>query len=146
MAQLEKTIEIGVPPEHFFKVLKDVGSYAQFLSDVLETKVLSQEGKTLNAEFTVKVVRRMTYVVEMSFDEPHKVSWVLKKGRLFTKNDGSWELKAINENMTSAKYSLDIEVNAFVPSAILKKLVSYSLPAMLDEWKLHAETTYGELS
>jgi len=144
VALIEKTIDIAVPREHFFSALLDVESYPSFLNDVLDTKILSRTDHSMVVEFTVKVIRRITYAVEMKIESPNHLSWVFQSGRLFRKNDGSWKLEAVDATHTLARYTLDMEVNAFVPSAIINKLVSYTLPAMLQEWKAHAEETYGE--
>ena len=81
----------------------------------------------------------------MEIERPNRLSWSTLGGRLFRENSGSWELEAIGATHTRATYTINLEVNAFLPGPITKRLLEYTLPAMLTEWKDHAEKSYGEL-
>jgi ribosome-associated toxin RatA of RatAB toxin-antitoxin module len=144
MPQVKKVVDIAVPSTFFFDLLLDIERYPSFLKDVIATRILRREGDQLDSEFTVQVIRRVEYAVQMEIERPNRLSWSTLGGRLFRENSGSWELEAMGAAHTRATYTINLEVNAFVPGPIAKRLVEYTLPAMLTEWKDHAEKSYGE--
>jgi coenzyme Q-binding protein COQ10 len=144
MPQVKKVVDIAVPSTFFFDLLLDIENYSSFLKDVIATRVLRREGDQMDTEFTVQVIRRLEYSVRMKIERPNRLSWSTLGGRLFRENSGSWELEVMGGTHTRATYTINLEVNAFVPGPIAKRLVEYTLPAMLTEWKGHAENSYGE--
>jgi len=144
MVQVQKVVDIAVPSTFFFDLLLDIESYPSFLNDVIETRILRREDDQIDTDFSVQVIRRLKYTVRMEGERPYRLTWSYLDGRLFRENNGSWELEAMGNKRTRATYTINLDVNAFVPAAITKRLVEYTLPAMLTEWKQHAEHSYGE--
>ena len=145
MPQVKKVVDIAVPQAFFFDLLLDFERYPSFLKDVFTARVLRREGKQVDTEFSVQVIGRLEYAVRMEIERPNRLSWSTLRGRFFRENSGSWELEAVETNHTRATYTINLEVNAFVPGPITTRLVEHTLPAMLLEWKQHAEETYGGL-
>ena len=139
MARIEQTVEIAVPREDFYRLITDFDSYPTFLSDVLAVNIQRQEESVYDVEFTVRVIRKLQYVLRL-VGTPHEgLTWSFLGGRLFKRNDGGWKLTDCDIG-TRAVYTIDIEVKAFVPKAIINQLVGITLPSMLDQWKQRAES------
>lgn len=141
MASVERNIKVNVPVEKFFAVITDYESYPEFLPEVEEVKILDKKGNRKTVYFKVKYLKTVEYTLDMVEEKNKEVRWKLKEGD-FKKNEGMWKLKKEGSG-TDATYSVDIEFSFPVPGFILKKLISVSLPQMLNRFKERAESLYG---
>ena len=142
MKDIRDSVEIDVPVEDFYAVITDFESYPSFLNDVDSARLLSRRGEVYDVEFTVHIIRRLDYVLRLVGEPNSNLTWSFLSGQMFKKNDGSWTLEDLG-GRTRATYTVDVELNRFVPKAIGARLVQFRLPSMLQEWKQRAESLAG---
>jgi ribosome-associated toxin RatA of RatAB toxin-antitoxin module len=142
----ERSIDIDVPVEKFYELITDFERYPEFLSDVLDARILSREEESYRVEFTVRVIRKVEYTLVLTGVPSERLTWTLGKPGLFKSNEGGWWLESLGDTKTRATYRLAVSVSAFVPKAITKRLVSFTLPEMLQQWKGQAERLYSSTS
>lgn len=140
MASVERSIEVSVPRDRMFRVVTDYESYPDFLPEMEEVSVLSRADGLVEAEFVLRIVKRVTYRLRLVEEAPSKVSWTLLSGDL-RENKGSWSLEDADGGCR-VTYSATVEVGMFVPGAIQARLVGEQLTQMLGAFADRAlETT-----
>ena len=142
MPSAVQTMEIAVPRASMYALITDFNNYASFLDDIKAAKIVRREGETYDVAFTAKVIRDIDYTLRLVGKPPESLTWHLIAGTLFKTSDGSWKLEALGPELTRATYSIDVKVSAFVPSAISNRLIQFTLPTMLAQWKKHAEALH----
>lgn len=140
MAGATRSIEINAPADVFYDVIADYEKYPEFLSDMETVRVLSQDGQNAQVEFTLNLIKRVSYVLDLRGDKPRGVRWTLARAKMFKHNTGSWEIEALGERRVRATYSIDIAFFMLVPKGISNRLVGKSLPATLESFKRRAES------
>lgn len=138
----EKSVEIDVPAEDFYRIITDFEAYPRFLRSVLSSNMLQREGEVYDVEFTVRVIKKIDYTLRLEGKPYESVTWHLSKPGLFKTNDGGWRLEWLSDTKIRAYYRLSVSMAAFVPKAITNRLVAYTLPEMLQQFKEHAEAQY----
>ena len=140
MAGARQTVDIDVSPEAFFEVIRDYENYPLFLSDMERVRVVSRDGPVADVEFTLNVIKRITYTLRLTDEPPDKgLRWTLVKG-IFKTNSGGWTLTERPGGGTRATYDVEVSVGGFVPKAIVNRLVGKTLPATLRAFKERAES------
>jgi len=135
-----QTIDIDVTPAAFFEVIRDYEHYPDFLSDMESVRILSREDGVSDVEFTLNVIKRVTYTLRLTERPPDQgLSWELVSG-MFKSNSGGWSLEALAGGRTRATYEVEVSVGIFVPGAIVNRLVGKTLPATLQAFKARAES------
>jgi len=139
MAHATESIEIDCPPDRLLAVITDFGRYPEFLPEIVDAKVISEEEDAWEVAFALQIVRRLEYTLRLEQPTPLKVQWALVKG-IFRVNTGSWSLESLdNGTRTRATYEVETQVGMYVPRSLMKTLVSRSLPDMLGRFKKRAE-------
>ena len=140
MASVERSIEVSAPRERMFRVVTDYESYPDFLPEMEEVTVLSRAAGVVEAEFVLRIVKRVAYRLRLVEEAHSKVSWTLLSGDL-RENKGSWSLED-SDGGCRVTYSATVEVGMFVPGAIQARLVGEQLTQMLGAFADRAlETT-----
>ena len=140
MAATTQTIEIDVPRGAFFDVIRDYERYPEFLDDMESVRVVRREGRVSDVEFTLNVIKRVTYTLRLTENEgADGLRWELVEG-MFKSNSGGWALTELPDGRTHASYDVDVSVGIFVPGAIVSRLVGKTLPATLKAFKRRAES------
>ena len=134
MASAQRTIEINATPLQCYKVITDFVNYPKFVSGSKAVKILEKKGDVWKIEQTVSMIKEISFTLEMTGVPGKSLTWKLIKGYM-KKNDGSWLLEAVGKGKTRATYTLDLDLGAFVPKAIINKLAETSFPKMLQEFK-----------
>lgn len=142
MPSAVQTMDIAVPRAPMYALITDFDHYASFLSDIKAAKTVRREGETYDVAFTAHVIKDIDYTLRLVGTPPTGLTWHLIAGRLFKRSDGSWKLEELGPDLTRATYTIDVSVAAFVPSAISNRLIQFTLPTMLGQWKKHAEALY----
>ena len=140
MAGATRSIEINTPADVFYDVVADYEKYPEFLSDMETVRVLRTDGQKAQVEFTLNLIKRVSYVLDLVGDRPRGVRWTLARAKMFKHNTGSWEIEEIGDNRVRAIYSIDIGFFMLVPKGISNRLVGKSLPATLEAFKRRAES------
>ena len=83
MAGACQTIDIDVTPAAFFEVIRDYEHYPDFLSDMESVRILSREDGVSDVEFTLNVIKRVTYTLRLTERPPDQgLSWELVSGKV----------------------------------------------------------------
>jgi len=141
MPKSERTVVINATPEKCYQVICDLERYPEFLEELKEVKILKRDGKDkLQAEFKVKVIKEISYTLDLWGTPGKSWDWKLVKG-FMKKNSGGWSLKEQGKGKTEATYMVDVEFGLLVPSSVLKMLQESQLPKMLEAFKKRIEST-----
>ena len=141
MPGTQQDVQISVRPQDFFKVIVAYEEYPDFLSDMETVKLLSRNNNTAEVQFTVNLIKRVTYTLILTEDEPNSVSWRLKEGP-FKISNGRWTLTETPDGNTHALYDIEVKVAAFVPKSVSSRIVGKTVPALLQSFKARAEQLY----
>jgi len=140
MPKTERNIIINAPPEKCYQVIADIDRYPEFVTETKGVKIIKRESKDkVQAEFTVKVIKEVSYTLNLWGVPGKSWQWTLVKG-FMKKNDGAWFLKDLGKGRTEATYAVDVEFGMLVPSSIVKMLQENQLPKMLETFKKRIES------
>lgn len=140
MTAASQSITIRAPIGRVFDVISDFGSYPTFLSEIEEAKVVRKGRAKTTVAFTATMVKRVRYTLAFTLRRPTRISWTLAEADPIMKgNSGSWELVALEKNLTDATFAAEIELGIWMPRAVIDGLVRAELPAMLRAFKRRAE-------
>ena len=89
--------------------------------------------------FHVQLVRSARYVLDIELVPPRRISWELVESDLMKTNSGGWELDEIEPGVTEATYTMEMELDLWVPHSIVDGMVGAHLPTMLQAFKKRAE-------
>ncbi len=140
MASAKTTEIFNFSAQQIFDVIKDFESYSDFLSEVTESKIVEDLGPNKKiVKLTVSMIKDFSYQIVTTLDDSNdkaqSIKWVFHSGDVFKSNSGSWILKSISENQTQVTYEVEADFKIFVPSMIAKKMISVSLPKMMQTYK-----------
>ncbi len=145
MAQAQRSVVVNVPPEKFFGVISDFGSYSAFIPEMRSARVLENRGNVKRVAFEIELAvlafkKKIHYTLEFTESPPAGVRWRLLESDLLKGNDGSWSLRDLGGGRTEATYQIELKLGPFVPGAVNTFLAEQSLPKMLDQFKNRAES------
>lgn len=129
-----------VSAEKYYKALLDYKSYPKLLAEVDNIDVLEFSDKGAKIQYHINLVKKLSYILQMTHTKNKKVAWHLDSGSLFKKNEGAWTLTDIGKDQVKVHYELDVAVKIFAPKAITNKLVAVNLPRMMKIFYEHAKT------
>jgi len=139
-----ETIKIKAPIQVVYDCIVDFAAYPKFLSEMKEVKVNMMEDKQMEVGFKINLIKEVAYTLRFELDPPTGVYWKLKRGDMMKTNTGSWELTMIDDHLTDAKYTIDMDFSLWVPKAITNTLVEKSLPKTLKAFKKRAEKKFRQ--
>ncbi|MFG1494423.1 type II toxin-antitoxin system RatA family toxin [Halobacteriovorax sp. GFR7] len=133
MAKASRTEVFDIDINKLYDVIVDFESYPEFVLGVNDIKVHDMTDESGVVEYSIDMIKKLNYHLDMKMSRPSKVAWTFKKGDLFKINDGGWDLKDLGDGKTEVTYSLEIEVKGFIPGSkmIVNKLTETSLPSMM---------------
>lgn len=140
MPGAEQSIIVNAPPKALYDVIVDYERYPEFLSEVESIRILKRSGDVVDVEYTVNVVKRVSYVLRLTGTPHTSVSWTLVKASFMKSNNGGWKLQALPDGSTKATYGLEVKVGRLVPGRIVDRLAGKTLPATLQAFKKRAES------
>ncbi len=138
MNSASRDIVVEVPPKDFFDVISDYERYPEILPEMSAARITHRDDTKIVAEFTMNIIKRVSYTLAMVETPPFRLEWTLVEGP-FIKNSGFWQLKALENGRTHAHYSVDVSVGRFVPKGISNRVVGKTMPAILNHFKHFAE-------
>lgn len=134
-----RTVEIDASPARVMSVISDFRSYPDFLPETRKVRILREQDGVWEIEFTVQVIRELTYTLRLVRDGDVSLDWSLVEG-MFKANEGGWVLEPLDDGArTLATYTIDVQVGMFVPGNIVRALTDRSLPTTLARFKAEAE-------
>ncbi|HCU24106.1 MAG TPA: cyclase [Deltaproteobacteria bacterium] len=139
MSQATASIDIQAPLKTVYEVISDFEAYPEFLSETKQVVVEKKSGKQARVSFTLQLIKKINYTLDIKLNPPHGLSWSLVQGDIMKSNTGHWKLTEDKKGHTKADYAIDMDFGAMVPRAISNKLIDSNLPTMMKQFKDRAE-------
>ena len=139
MSHASASIEINAPIKNVFDVISDFEAYPEFLNETQNVSVDKKNGKNLVVTFTINMIKKITYTLDIKLSPPNGLSWKLVRGDMMKSNSGQWKLSEDKKGLTKAVYEIDMDLGGMVPKALTNKLVGTNLPAMLKQFRDRVE-------
>lgn len=144
MPSATRVEKYDVSQEAFYRVIVDYKSYPEFAENVVKTQMIKAREDGARVKFFVRLIREFNYTLDLHHEPMKRVYWNLVRGDLFSKMDGSWELKKLGKRKVEVTYSLDIEAKLYVPQMIIGRLVSYNMPRVMTNFYERARQLEGQ--
>ena len=141
MAEAKREIQVACPIEHFYRVITDFDNYTDFLSGLVAVTAKPMGENVWHVTYRIRVFKEIEYTLEMRGTPSTRLEWTLVKGDFMKSNSGEWTLSAHGPDNTIATYRVALQLNALVPASITKQLAEASLPKMMGDFKVRAEST-----
>jgi ribosome-associated toxin RatA of RatAB toxin-antitoxin module len=140
MAGANREEIFDVSAEQYYRAVTDFENYPELLPEVSSIEILEKSDTTTLVQYSVQIVKQISYTLKMTHTFPTQVEWHLDSGSLFKANNGSWTIEPLGDNQCKVTYDLDIALKVFAPKTITKKLVAVNLPRMMKTFYEHAKT------
>ena len=140
MARASKSIDVGVPPEAFFRVLQDYARYPEFVPELKAVRLGPRQGETVEVTYSLDVrLQLFDFTLRHVGRFPERIDWqLIRGGEFMRRNHGFWMLERTSAG-TRATYTIDIDMGPLVPGTFEKALAERGLPNMLANFKSQAE-------
>ena len=131
------TVLIDAPLADVQEALFAVGAYPEWLSSIKKAEVLESDesGRALKAKLSIDA-GMMKDRVTLDYDwsaAPLTLSFSMDEADLLTQMDGTYILKAIDEDTTQVTYELTVAVSLPVPAMMITKAQQQTIDAALKE-------------
>jgi ribosome-associated toxin RatA of RatAB toxin-antitoxin module len=141
--QATEQLRITAPPERCYRVVLDFERYPEWVADIKHVEVLDRddEGRGTKVAFRAAAMGRSTsYTLAYDYAKaPHEVSWVLEKGDITRRLDGTYVFDAVDGG-TEVTYHLAVELVVPLPGFIKSRAESRIIGNALRELKTRVET------
>jgi len=143
MASARQSIDIDVPPEQVFEVVRDYARYPEFLPEVKAVRVGQRSGASVEVTYRLDARIKLIEFTLLHLERaPSRIEWRLVRGDLMKRDEGRWTLDPSPSGGTTATYAIELELLPRVPRGLEKALAEQGLPAMLANFKARAEAMY----
>lgn len=139
MSATHISIEIDAPIQTVFEVVSDFEAYPEFLRDMRAVQIDKRGKDSLRATFTVSIIKKIRYTLEIALQAPLEISWKLVEGDMMKANTGGWKFEPLGKGKTKAHYQIEVSFGGLVPQSITDKLVGSNLPGMMQQFKERIE-------
>ena len=143
MSSAQTTEIFNCSVEQFWEIITDYEKYPEFLQEVNNCEVVSEDGDKKLVEYSVYLIKNFKYRLWMDESEKgKKLSWTLDSGDLFKISNGFWELEE-EAGKVRATYKVDAKFKVFVPGVVSKALVNINMPNMMSSYHKRVKELYG---
>jgi ribosome-associated toxin RatA of RatAB toxin-antitoxin module len=131
------TIVIDAPLADVQAALFDIANYPEWLTSIKKAEVLESDdqGRAIKAKLAIDA-GMMKDRVTLDYDwsaAPASLSFSMDDADLLTQMDGTYFIKALDEDSTQVTYELTVAVSLPVPSMIITKAQQQTIDAALKE-------------
>lgn len=141
-----RSTETTASPEEVFAVAVDIEAYPDWATGVASVEVIEHDdqGRPARAAFSVDgFIKRISYELEYSYDEPHVISWTAVPGEDISEMEGSYEFRELDTGGTAIAYALRVNPNFAVPGFLRRQAEKQIVQAALRGLKRRAEGDSG---
>lgn len=139
MKKAEQSALIEASPQDCFDAIADFDNYPDWQDAVKDCQVLSRhpDGRAERVRFEIDAkVKRVTYTLDYSYDEPREVSWDFVEGD--PKHvEGEFRFEDQGDGTTLAIYTLRLDPGVWLPGPIAKVLREQVMKRAIDDLKDH---------
>ena len=131
------TIVIDAPLTDVQAALFDIATYPEWLTSIKKAEVLESDdqGRALKAKLSIDA-GMMKDRVTLDYDwsaAPASLSFTMDEADLLTQMDGTYFIKALDEDSTQVTYELTVAVSLPVPAMMITKAQQQTIDAALKE-------------
>jgi len=131
------TIVIDAPLADVQAALFDIATYPEWLTSIKKADVLESDdqGRAIKAKLAIDA-GMMKDRVTLDYDwsaAPASLSFSMDDADLLTQMDGTYFIKALDEDSTQVTYELTVAVSLPVPSMMITKAQQQTIDAALQE-------------
>ena len=131
------TIVIDAPLADVQAALFDIATYPEWLTSIKKADVLEsdEQGRAIKAKLAIDA-GMMKDRVTLDYDwsaAPASLSFSMDDADLLTQMDGTYFIKALDEDSTQVTYELTVAVSLPVPSMMITKAQQQTIDAALKE-------------
>ena len=131
------TIVIDAPLADVQAALFDIANYPEWLTSIKKADVLESDdqGRAIKAKLAIDA-GMMKDRVTLDYDwsaAPASLSFSMDDADLLTQMDGTYFIKALDEDSTQVTYELTVAVSLPVPSMMITKAQQQTIDAALKE-------------
>ena len=131
------TIVIDAPLADVQAALFDIATYPEWLTSIKKADVLESDdqGRAIKAKLAIDA-GMMKDRVTLDYDwsaAPASLSFSMDEADLLTQMDGTYFIKALDEDSTQVTYELTVAVSLPVPSMMITKSQQQTIDAALKE-------------
>jgi uncharacterized protein YndB with AHSA1/START domain len=141
----ERTV-IDAPPEVIWEVATDFERYPEWARDIKQVTVdeRDEQGRGVLVTFRAAGMGRSTsYTLRYDYgDAPHVLSWVLARGDITRKLDGTYIFEPTGDGGTDVTYHLTAELIVPLPGFVKRRAESKIIHTALRELKQHVEAAH----
>lgn len=141
--QATEEMEVGVPPARCWEILLDFERYPEWVGDLKHVEVLERDdsGRGTRVAFRAAAMGRSTsYTLAYDYSEqPRVMAWVLERGDLMRKLDGSYVFEPVDGDRTHVTYHLEADLIVPLPGFIKRRAEGRIMGAALRELRARAE-------
>lgn len=131
------TIVIDAPLTDVQAALFDIATYPEWLTSIKKADVLERDdqGRAVKAKLSIDA-GMMKDRVTLDYDwsaAPASLSFTMDEADLLTQMDGTYFIKALDEDSTQVTYELTVAVSLPVPAMMVTKAQQQTIDAALKE-------------
>ena len=131
------TIVIDAPLTDVQAALFDIATYPEWLTSIKKADVLESDdqGRAVKAKLSIDA-GMMKDRVTLDYDwsaAPASLSFTMDEADLLTQMDGTYFIKALDEDSTQVTYELTVAVSLPVPTMMITKAQQQTIDAALKE-------------
>jgi ribosome-associated toxin RatA of RatAB toxin-antitoxin module len=131
------TIVIDAPLADVQAALFDIATYPEWLTSIKKADVLEKDdqGRAIKAKLSIDA-GMMKDRVTLDYDwsaAPASLSFSMDEADLLTQMDGTYLIKALDEDSTQVTYELTVAVSLPVPEMMITKAQQQTIDAALNE-------------
>ncbi|HEX9969385.1 MAG TPA: SRPBCC family protein [Acidimicrobiales bacterium] len=142
--QATEHMTMEAPPERCYEVVLDFERYPEWVADIKHVEVLARddEGRGTKVAFRAAAMGRSTsYTLAYDYsDAPHQISWVLEKGDITRRLDGTYVFDPTDDGGTHVTYHLAVELVVPLPGFIKSRAEGRIIGNALRELKARVES------
>src|SRR5438067_10918720 len=91
MASARRSIQVDVPPEWFFEIVRDYARYPEFLPEVKAVSVGPRTGKKVEVTYRLDArIKLIEFTLLHVETRPSLIEWRLVRGDLMKRDAGRW--------------------------------------------------------
>jgi ribosome-associated toxin RatA of RatAB toxin-antitoxin module len=143
--QATEHMSVSASPERCFAVVADIERYPEWAADIKEIVVDERDGQDRPVLVTFRAAafgRSTSYTLRYDFSEaPHILSWILTKGDITSKLDGSYVFAPAEGGGTEVTYHLEAELRVPIPGFIKMRAQSRIMSTAMRELKARVESS-----
>jgi ribosome-associated toxin RatA of RatAB toxin-antitoxin module len=138
----QREVEVRTTPEEFFDLVWQFERYPEFVTGIAATKVLSRDPKDAHVEFTARLMG-VPFRYELAVERlDSQVVWQRVAGA-FERAEGAWTLVERSGDRCRFRYENAVDPGIPAPGFIVKYVLNTSLPKLLEEFRIRAESRDG---